>query len=63
MHPEIFPLDVNRADKLELLRVPGLGPITVNRILKYRQSGRLRRIEDIAKPGKLINKAKQYLKF
>jgi predicted DNA-binding helix-hairpin-helix protein len=63
MHPEIFPLDVNRADKLELLRVPGLGPTTVNRILKYRRSAKLHRIEDIAKPGKLTNKAKYYLKF
>jgi predicted DNA-binding helix-hairpin-helix protein len=63
MHPEIFPLDINRADKFQLLRVPGLGLITVNRILKYRQLGRIHRIEDISKPGKLINKAKQYLKF
>ena len=64
MHPEIFPLDINRASKLELLRVPGLGPITVNRILKYRRKGgRVRRIEDIGRPGKLLNKAKQYLKF
>ena len=63
MHPEIFPLDVNKADKLELLRVPGLGPITVNRILKCRRSGKLHRIEDITKPGKLTKKAKHYLKF
>ncbi|MHC5214268.1 MAG: helix-hairpin-helix domain-containing protein [Planctomycetota bacterium] len=62
MHPEIFPLDINKADKLELLRVPGLGPTTVNRILKHRQSGRIHRIEDIVKPGKLTSKAKQYLK-
>jgi predicted DNA-binding helix-hairpin-helix protein len=64
MHPEFFPLNVNRADKFELLRVPGLGPITVNRILKYRRTGgKIYRIEDIGKPGKLLNKAKQYLKF
>jgi predicted DNA-binding helix-hairpin-helix protein len=63
MHPEIFPLDINRANKFELLRVPGLGPITVNRILKHRRSGRIHRIEEIAKPTKLLNKAKQYLKF
>ncbi len=62
-HPERFPLDVNKAGKFELLRVPGLGPITVNRILKQRRSSKLHRIEDIAKPGKLLNKANQYLKF
>lgn len=63
MHSEIFPLDVNKADKLELLRVPGLGPTTVNRILNYRQSGKIHRITDIGKAGKLLNKASNYLKF
>lgn len=63
MHPEFFPLDINRADKFELLRVPGLGPTTVNRILKVRKFGKIHRITDITKPGKLVNKAKQYLKF
>lgn len=63
MNPERFPIDINRAEKMELLRVPGLGLVTVNRILKQRRTGKLHRIEDIAKPGKLLNKAKQYLKF
>lgn len=63
MHPERFPLDVNRVGKFELLRVPGLGPVTVGRILKYRREGKIRRIEDIGRPGKLLNKAKPYLKF
>lgn len=62
-HPERFPININRADKFELLRIPGLGLITVNRILKQRRFSRIRRIEDIAKPGKRLNKAKQYLKF
>jgi predicted DNA-binding helix-hairpin-helix protein len=63
MHPEFFPLDVNRADKLELLRVPGLGHITVNRILKHRRSVKLHRITDIGKANKLLDKANKYLKF
>ena len=54
-HPERFPLDINRADKFELLRIPGLGLITVNRILKQRRFAKLRRIEDIAKPNKRLN--------
>jgi predicted DNA-binding helix-hairpin-helix protein len=63
MHPELFPLDINKANKLELLRVPGLGPTTVNRILKYRRTGRIRRMTDIGKAGKLLMKANNYLKF
>lgn len=63
-HPEFFPLDVNRADKTELLRVPGLGLITVEKILKMRRAGvKFRTIEDIGKPNKLLRKAAQYLKI
>lgn len=63
-HPEVFPLDVNRAAKEELLRVPGLGPTTVGRILKLRRNGgRIRRLDDIGKPGKLLRQAAGYLKF
>ncbi|MHC4926907.1 MAG: radical SAM protein [Planctomycetota bacterium] len=63
-NPHLFPLDANRASKEDLMRVPGMGPITVNRILKYRRcGGKIHRIEDIGKPGKLLRKAAGYLKF
>jgi len=62
-HPELFPINVNSAPRFELLRVPGLGPITVNRILKHRQDGRIRYIEDIGKPGRRLQKAQNYLAF
>jgi predicted DNA-binding helix-hairpin-helix protein len=62
-HPELFPLNVNYASRYELLRVPGLGPVTVARILKRRNTGRLRHIEDIGKAGVRLAKAKQYLAF
>ena len=62
-HQEFFPLNVNRASRYELLRVPGLGPITVNRILVHRRQRRLRDISDIGKPGKLLRKAETYLRF
>ncbi len=38
-HPGFFPLDVNRAEEFELLRVPGFGPVTVGRILELRRNG------------------------
>lgn len=62
-HPDFFPLDVNTAGKYDLLRVPGMGPITVNRIVMLRKSGRLHRMEDFATPGKLTARAAQYLRF
>ena len=43
-----FPVDVNAADREALLRVPGLGVRSVDRILAMRRQGRLR-LEDVAR--------------
>ena len=47
-HREWFPMDVNRASKTQLLRIPGIGAITVNRLLQARRQTRLG-LEDMAK--------------
>ena len=44
-HRERFPVDLNRAPKEMLLRVPGLGVRTVARILQARRGRRLRRAD------------------
>ncbi len=62
-HPEFFPVDINQASRFSLLRVPGLGPVTVNRILEQRKRQRIRRVEDIAKVGARLKKANKYLVF
>ena len=62
-HPEAFPIDVNRADKWQLLRVPGLGPVTVGRILDGRRSSRLRSLADLGKVGKRLGKAAAFVTF
>lgn len=62
-HPAFFPVHVNRASRLELLRVPGLGPVTVNRIARLRQTQRIRRLEDIGSIGARLRKAQRYLAF
>ncbi len=62
-HPEAFPVNVNRASYFELLKVPGLGPVTVKRILQRRKAGRVRRMEDIGKVGARLEKARKYLVF
>ena len=36
-HPELFPLEVNRASYEELLRVPGIGPKSAHRIISQRR--------------------------
>ena len=62
-HPEFFPINANKASRHELLRVPGLGPATVNRILSQRRRNRLHGVSDLGKPGKLLRKAGTYLRF
>lgn len=63
-HPEFFPLDINRADKFQLLRVPGLGPVAVNHILAFRKNGgKIRSLKNVLRPGKLLHKAAPFLKY
>jgi len=63
-HREFFPVDINRADKYELLRIPGFGPITVNNVLKIRKNHhRIRSMDALGKSCKRFEKAKPYIKF
>lgn len=45
-HPEFFPVDVNRASREQLLRVPGLGVRNVNRVIAIRRY-RAIRLDDL----------------
>jgi len=57
-HPEHYPVAVNRADRAELLRVPGLGPVAVKRILAARKGGgRVHSLESLGIRGALARKA------
>lgn len=59
-HPEYFPVNLNTGAKEQLLRVPGLGPLTVGKILKLRKIHRLRDLADVGVKGKLRAKASSY---
>jgi predicted DNA-binding helix-hairpin-helix protein len=56
-----FPVDINKASREQLLRVPGLGEVTVDRILEQRKDSRIRRMHDVGRPTKLLQKANAYL--
>jgi predicted DNA-binding helix-hairpin-helix protein len=62
-HPEAFPVNVNQASRLELLRVPGLGPITVNRVLRLRRTQRIGSLAEIGRVGARLGKARPYVSF
>jgi putative DNA modification/repair radical SAM protein len=57
-----FPLDVNLAAYGELLRVPGVGPVSASRILRARRSSRLRE-EDLAALGVVMKRARWFLRL
>lgn len=63
LHPDFFPVNINHAYKEQLLRVPGLGGITVSRILEQRKNARIKSISDVGRPTRLLKKANQYLCF
>ena len=60
-HPELFPVEVNRASREELLRVPGLGPRSVGRIMRWRRQGALRELSDLNKAGAVADRAATYV--
>lgn len=60
-HPEFYPVRINTSDREALLRVPGLGPYTVTKILKMRRERRITRLEDLGIKGKRLEKAKGYV--
>lgn len=59
-HRELFPVDINRAAKAMLLRVPGLGTISVGRILKARRYTRLG-VDDLARLTLSVKKALPFI--
>lgn len=60
VHREVFPIDIDRADRELLLWVPGFGVKTVNRILGTRRY-RSVRYEDVVRMGGLIKKAGPFI--
>ncbi len=55
-----YPVDVNKASREELLRIPGIGARNVNRILEIRKY-KLLRIEDLKKLRVAWNRAKFFV--
>ncbi|MBZ0156019.1 MAG: radical SAM protein [Alphaproteobacteria bacterium] len=60
-HPEYFPVRINTAEKEALLRVPGLGPETVDRILTARRERKITRLEEVGMKGKRLTETERYV--
>ncbi len=57
------PLEVNRAERRELLRVPGIGPKSVEAILRARRQGKLRDPSALRGLGIVVARAAPFLLF
>jgi predicted DNA-binding helix-hairpin-helix protein len=55
------PVEVNRADREVLLRVPGIGPVGAQRVLAARRQGRLRELGDLRKLRIVADRAAPYI--
>ncbi len=61
LHPERFPVEVNRAPVNDLLRVPGIGPASARAIAAARRQGNLCEIGDLRKLGARADRAAPYV--
>lgn len=57
---DFFPIEINKADYESLLRVPGLGLISANKIIAQRRVGRLA-YDDLKKIGVVLKRAQYFI--
>lgn len=60
-HPEWFPVEITRAPRELLLRVPGLGPLAATRLVTARRAAAIRGLADLARLGIDTYRATHYL--
>lgn len=60
-HPEMFPLEVGRATREELLRVPGIGPKSAIRIVNGRRQRSFQTLRDLQRVGAVAERAAPYI--
>jgi predicted DNA-binding helix-hairpin-helix protein len=60
-HPEVFPIELNTASEAQLLRIPGIGPLTARRIVQKRAVGRVRDLKQVVLAGGSASRAAPYV--
>lgn len=59
-HPELFPVDINTADREMILKVPGIGLKSANRIVNLRRKGRIR-LDHLRQLGAIVSRAQPFI--
>ena len=60
-HPEAFPVEVSRADRAALLRVPGIGPKSAGALVNARRRGSIRDLRDLRALGVAAGRAAPFV--
>jgi len=61
---DLFPLEINEASIEELLRVPGIGKISANKIITLRKRGlKIKKLEELKKLGVAVKRAEPFIKL
>ncbi len=60
-HPELFPLEINRASLAELLRIPGIGPRSARKIILLRKEANFRSVEELKRIGVVTRRALPFM--
>ncbi|MBC7100699.1 MAG: helix-hairpin-helix domain-containing protein [Methanobacteriales archaeon] len=58
---DLFPLDINTATYDELIRVPGIGPISARRIISKRRKSRINSLDELKGMGVWVKRAGKFL--
>ena len=61
LHLRDTPVEINRAERHELLRIPGIGPKSAEAILRLRRHGRIRDIRALQRLGVLTARAAPFI--
>ncbi|MDI6703505.1 MAG: putative DNA modification/repair radical SAM protein [bacterium] len=60
-HPERFPIEINSAEQEVLLKIPGIGKKTVDRIIKGRVKNRIRSYNELKRFGVILRRASPFI--
>jgi predicted DNA-binding helix-hairpin-helix protein len=60
-HPERFPVEINKADFRELIRVPGIGVIGAKKIIQARGREKIRNLNQLRAIGCSVSRARNFI--
>ncbi|MCK4352330.1 radical SAM protein [candidate division WOR-3 bacterium] len=61
LHPELFPLEINYASFSGLMRIPGIGRISAERIIREREKGKIKTLETLKKFGAVTARSRNFI--